>query len=114
MAPKYPRLAFTARDVQDLYELLGEHLSGVDTVIRRSPTKADSSRLLVVASGFRKVCPIGVAPRVEAIRYIAGKAQDSVDRAVFDVLWKLVNEVEAPCALWGTYTSLVETPPRRP
>lgn len=114
MSKKYPTCAFNARDVQELIVVLEEYLNGLTIIIRGAPTKADHHRISVLATGMRKVTPIGTKTRVEALRYVAGNKPGSTDRASFDVLWELAQELDAPADLWGTYTTLIETPAARP
>jgi hypothetical protein len=106
MAGKYTTLAFSARDVQELYVHLREHIDGLTTLIRLAPTAADPLRLVVSVSGFLRQVRIGESARCERIVYVPSTQHDSIDKTIFQALWALSQEIEAPPDLWGTYTEL--------
>lgn len=112
MSAKYPRLAFNARDVQDLLQVLREHITNLRFDIMPWPTKTDPDRVRVALWGFRAAPKIGQQTRVEAYVFVAGKGVTTFDRAMFDVAWKLLNEYEAMPHEYGTYTELFPGFPR--
>lgn len=112
MSTKYPTIAFNAKDVQDLLEAIVPHVDGLVINLRLSPTPKDPLRLQVIVAGFRRVPQIGLQARLEVKRYISSKSMTSLDRVCFDALWEMINLVDAPPSLWGTYTELAPGFPR--
>jgi hypothetical protein len=108
MSPRYPSLAFNARDTQDLIEEVNKHSKGVEIGIKQAATKRDPARLRVLAVCVRRGFEIGTSPTARAEVLVPGQGQQSLDKAIADALWKLLQELEAPVTLWGRYTSLVD------
>jgi hypothetical protein len=103
-----PRLAFTARDVQDLIEEINKVSKGVHIGITHSPKPSDPARLALSAAATRKGYQIGTPPVAKVQVYVPGKGQHYLDKALADLLWMLLQDLEAPVALWGRYTSLTQ------
>jgi hypothetical protein len=108
MAPSYPRLAHTARDVQDLLTEVNKHSKGVTIGIAPAPHGKDVARLRVDVHCTRKGYQIGTSNVARAQVYVPGSGTHYLDKAVADALWALLEELEAPRALWGRYTTLTE------
>lgn len=107
MAAKYPSLAFTVRDIQDLLLELDPHVRNISIETCLCPIKADPARLRVLVKGHRRWPRLGETGILVWEVYVAGKGHSSLDKAVFQGLWKLWTELEVPSETFGVYTELV-------
>lgn len=110
---KYPTVPFAARDVLTLLQTIEEHSSAVNVWCRPAPTLQHPERWVVAVACFRKTMLDGLPVRVEGVKYVDARGLCDFDRAIFDAAWQVINELDAPQALWGRYTSLVDLPPSK-
>lgn len=103
-----PRLAHTVRDVQDMLAELRQNAKEVKIGLEPAPTAKDPDRLRLRASCRRKGYQIGTPATAQAEAYLPGRSMAYLDKVTTDVLWQLLQELEAPVALWGRYTTLVD------
>ena len=108
MNPKYPSLAFSARDVLEMFDEAQRDHKQPQIFIRPMPTKHDPLRVCVTASAFRAQVRIGQLARAEASIYVGSGKHTTLDKICCDVLWELVGDSDLPMDVWGRFTSITE------